>query len=128
MLSEHEQKIWDEIVRNYRPEVDEAARGCLSKWTGTRGSGPTAELPAVVVGGGWGAVLLILFGVPSAGVAVGAATGLIWLLWRFFPQLDGTGTAEAERITENADDRTSVADRWMALPWHRALGRPPQAE
>ena len=69
MLSEHERMIWDEIERNYQAEADEAARGRLGLCTGAGRSGPRGDLTAVVVGGGWGAVLLVLFGVPSAGVA-----------------------------------------------------------
>jgi hypothetical protein len=45
------------------------------------------------VGGGWGAVLLVLFGVPWAGLAVGTAVLLLWLLWRFLPQLERAGIA-----------------------------------
>jgi hypothetical protein len=69
VLSEHERMIWDEIERNYQAEADEAARGRLGLWTGAGRSGPRGDLPAVVVGGGWAAVLLVLFGVPSAGAA-----------------------------------------------------------
>ena len=121
MLSEHEQKIWDEIERNYQAEADEPARGRFRTWPGARRSGWRADLPAVVIGGGWSAVLLVLFGVPSAGVAVAAAAGLIWLLWHFFPQLDGAGTAEVEPITETVDDR--IGDDQLALPWRQPLWR-----
>ena len=79
MLSEEELRIWDQIERDYWAEADAPA---------------PMDMPAVVVGGGWAAVLLVLFGVPSAGIAVGAAAGLIWLLWRFFPQVDGDSVAE----------------------------------
>jgi hypothetical protein len=127
VLSEHEQMSWDEIEHKYRAEAGEATRGRLWLWTGTGRSGRRADLPAVVVGGGWSTVLLVLFGVPMAGVAVGAATGLIWLLWRFLPQLDDAGTADAERITENVDDRTGAADQRLALPCHRPLRRLPKA-
>jgi len=46
-LREDEQRIWDETVCDHESEAGEA-------------------LPAVVVGGSWGAVLLVLFGVPMA--------------------------------------------------------------
>jgi len=74
VLSEREGRIWDEIVGS------QAGRRC---------PGSRRDLPAVVIGGGWGAVLLLLFGIPMAALAVGAATGLIWLLWRFLPQVGG---------------------------------------
>jgi hypothetical protein len=62
-LSEDEQRLWDETVRDHEAEARDA-------------------LPPVVVGGSWGAVLLVLFGVPMAGLAIGAATGVAWLVWR----------------------------------------------
>ena len=48
----------------------------------------------MVIGGGWGAVLLLLFGVPMAALAVGAATALVWVLWRFAPQLADAGDGD----------------------------------
>ena len=74
MLSPREQRIWDDIVRAERRE----------------------PLPAGVVGGGWGAVLLLLFGVPMAALAVAAATALVWVVWRFLPQQTGSAAADQE--------------------------------
>jgi hypothetical protein len=73
VLNRSEQEAWDEIVRAYPQRRRPHGRG---------------ELPAVVVGAGWSAVLLVLFGVPMAGLAVGAAAALIWLVWRFLPSVD----------------------------------------
>jgi hypothetical protein len=67
VLREREQEIWDDVVRDHR-------------------AGHREPLPHVVVGGGWGAVLLLLFGMPSAALAVGTATALVWAVWRFLPQ------------------------------------------
>jgi hypothetical protein len=83
VLSEREQEIWEEIV-------------------GYHGTEHREMLPAVVVGGCWGAVLLLLFGVPSAALAVGAATALIWLVWRFVPQ---------QSRTEVGDEQVAEPDR-----------------
>jgi hypothetical protein len=69
------------------------------------GGGVRGALPAVVVGGSWGAVLLVLFGVPWAGVAVGAAVAVLWLLWRFLPQLDPEPTAADDRQGQRPPDR-----------------------
>jgi hypothetical protein len=79
VLSEREERIWDEIVGSR---------------SGRRCPGRRRDLPAVIIGGGWGAVLLLLFGVPMAALAVGAATGLIWLVWRFLPQVAGLSEQE----------------------------------
>ena len=67
MLSEREQMIWDELVRDHSAEF-------------------RPPLPVTVVGGAWGAVLLMVFGVPHGALLVGAATFLIWVVWRFAPQ------------------------------------------
>jgi hypothetical protein len=74
VLSAREERIWHEIVGSQ---------------PGRRRPCPWRDLSAVVIGGGWGGVLLLLFGVPMAALAVGAATGLIWLVWRFLPQVAG---------------------------------------
>jgi Protein of unknown function (DUF3040) len=104
MLSEREQRLWDEIERNYRAGDDDGAR-----------SGSRTELPATIVGGAWGTVLLVLFGVPWAGVAVGSATALIWLLWRFLPQLpDRTAGAElSHTLSACAGTAAPVAVTWQ---------------
>jgi hypothetical protein len=95
VLSEREEWIWDEIVGSQ---------------PGRRRPGPRRELPAVVIGGGWGAVLLLLFGVPMAALAVGAATGLIWLVWRFLPQVAGLPEPE-DAAPGNRSGTTSTLRR-----------------
>ena len=91
MLDEHEQRRWDEIERHYRAE------------TGREGQRrDRTDLPAPIIGGAWGAVLLVLFGVPAAGAAIAVVTGLMWVLWRFLPHLrngtaDDVGAAETSR-------------------------------
>jgi hypothetical protein len=72
VLSPHEQQVWDDIVRAEHRE----------------------PLPSVVVGGGWGAVLLLVFGVPMAALAVAAATALIWVVWRYLPQQPDAGATD----------------------------------
>ena len=72
MLSPREQEIWDAVVRAEHRE----------------------PLPSVVVGGGWGAVLLLVFGVATAALAVAAATTLVWAVWRFLPQQPGADAAD----------------------------------
>jgi hypothetical protein len=91
------------------------------------------DLPAVVIGGGWGAVLLLLFGVPLAALAVGAAAGLIWLLWRFVPQVGGVpeqedaaaGTAPGRRRRSAAECGSQRPDR---VPWSAGSGGSSTAE
>ena len=98
MLSSSEQRIWDDIERFYAAEAEEpvlpgpqpARRGR----PGTRGGD---DLPAAVVAGAWGAILLVLFGAVDVGLAIGAATALGWLLWRSWPSLRGPDTTSAVR-------------------------------
>jgi hypothetical protein len=47
------------------------------------------DLPAAVVSGIWGSILLILLGFVLAGLAVGAVTALGALLWRCWPPVGG---------------------------------------
>ena len=76
MLNEHEQRRWDEIERHYRAETGREGR-----------RRDRMDLPAPIIGGAWGAVLLVVFGVPAAGAAIAVVTGLMWVLWRFLPHL-----------------------------------------
>ncbi|MGY1639036.1 hypothetical protein ACI78V_20515 [Geodermatophilus sp. SYSU D00742] len=88
MLSSHEQRIWDDIERFYAAEAPEPVlpgRHAAS-WHRRVGRG-VDDLPAAVVGGAWAMVLLVVFGAVVAGLAVGAATALGWLLWRSRPLL-----------------------------------------
>jgi hypothetical protein len=113
VLTERERKIWDEIERAHRAEFDEVARA----WTGGGdGARNPRDLPAVVIGGGWGAVLLVLFGVPMAGVAVGAAAALVWLMWRSLPQLQGAPAA-ADPGADGDGGRPAARRRRPDPPW-----------
>jgi hypothetical protein len=91
MLSDHEQRIWNDIQRFYDVEQPD--------WTG-RGSpawdaAGLEDMPAAVVAGCWITIMLVLFGAVLAGLAVGGATALGWLLWRSWPQLTGADPTAA---------------------------------
>ncbi len=128
MLSEHEQKIWDDIERIHGAEADEVARACIAEVAGKQRPRRLEDMPAVFIAGSFIAFLLVMLGAPVAGLAFGAATGLGLLLWRFWPQMDGAGGAGAEPITETLEDRTGTADQRLAPPRHRRLRRLPEAE
>jgi hypothetical protein len=87
VLGDHEQRIWDDIGRFYAEEAEEPVRAALPTTQRRRGSREQGEAPAVVVAGGWIAVVSIVFGALAAGVAIGIATALGWLLWRCWPYL-----------------------------------------
>jgi hypothetical protein len=84
-LSSSEQRIWDDIERFYA--AAEAAEPVLPGPKPARRGRPDArggdDLPAAVVAGVWGAILLVLFGAVDVSLAIGAATALgRLLLWR----------------------------------------------
>jgi hypothetical protein len=89
MLSHDEQRAWDEIRCHHAEEVEEPARPVLDLTVRRPPSSKPVGLPAAVVAGGCIAVLLIIFGAPVAGLAIAVATVPRWLLWRYWPLLDG---------------------------------------
>ena len=117
MLSTHEQRIWDEIERCYAAEVAEPvlADRPPARRPG-RGARGVDEVPAAVVACAWIAILLVIFGAPVAGLAVGTGTALGWALRRYWPRL---GSAAPAPVHPGADE-----------PWHRRsrhrLQNPPE--
>ena len=89
MLSPEEQRAWDEIRRRCAEEVEEPTRPVLDPRARRPRSAAPASLLATVVAGGCLAVLLAVCGAPLAGLAIAVATAPRWLLWRYWPLLDG---------------------------------------
>ena len=89
MLSPDEQRAWDEIRRRCAEEVEEPTCPVLDPRARRPRSAPPTGLLAAVVAGGCLAVLLVVCGAPLAGLAVAVATAPRWLLWRYWPLLDG---------------------------------------
>ena len=89
MLSHDEQRAWDEIRRGYAEEAEEPARPVLDLTVRRPRSSTPVALRAAVVAGGCTAVLLVVLGAPIAGLAIAVATVPQWLLWRYWPLLDG---------------------------------------
>jgi hypothetical protein len=74
VISSQERRIWQDIERSRSAEIEEPRR---------RPEGRTVDdLPAAVVSGIWGSIVLVLFGFVLAGLAVGALTALAALVWR----------------------------------------------
>lgn len=93
MLSAHEQQTWDEIEQLY--DLDGIGPAPPEAWWDD-GIPGVDDLPAAVVVGSWAAILLVLFGLVTAGSAVGGLTALGWLLWRVGGRAR-PATASAER-------------------------------
>ena len=89
MLSSDERRAWDEIRRRWAEEVEEPTCPVLDPRARRPRSAPPTGLLAAVVAGGCLAVLLVVCGAPLAGLAVAVATAPRWLLWRYWPLLDG---------------------------------------
>jgi hypothetical protein len=105
VLSAHEQRTWDEIERLYDLDAAEPARphrGVQEEPDG--GIAGVDDLPAGVVAGCWAAILLVLFGLVPAGLAVGGLTALGWLLWRLRP-LQGRRRDGATGLTRSGAPR-----------------------
>jgi hypothetical protein len=88
MLSSQERRIWQDIER-YHAEVGEPLLPELQPHRPRMEGRGVDDLPAAVVSGTWGSILLILLGFVLAGLAVGAVTALGALLWRYWPLVRG---------------------------------------
>ena len=89
MLSHDEQRAWDEIRRRYAVEAEEPARPVLDRTVRRPHPSKPVGLLVEVVAGGSIAILLVIVGAPVAGLAIAVATVPRWLLWRYWPLLDG---------------------------------------
>ena len=89
MLSHDEQRAWDEIRGRYAEEAEEPAGPVLDLTVRRPGSSQPVALRAAVVAGGCLALLLVILGAPVAGLAIAVAPLPQWLLWRYWPLLDG---------------------------------------
>ena len=92
MLSDAEQRVWDDVERFWAEEAVEPPRPVP---VGRPAPRDPADPPALVVAGVWAAILLVIFGVVAVGLAVGAASALGWALWHRWPQRSGTDSTGA---------------------------------
>jgi hypothetical protein len=102
VLSHDEQEAWDQIRRRYAQEAEEPAPGVLDPTVRRSRSSRVEDLPAAVVAGGWGAIVLVIFGALVAGLAIAFATALGWLLWRHWPLLAGDVRRSARSASRDA--------------------------
>lgn len=129
MLSEHEQKMLDDIERLWAVEAEEPFRVRTYVALQRTPDPPGLEdMPAVAAAGVWITIMLVLFGAALAGLAVASATALGWLLWRSWPQLARTGTAAASPMSGQVRNKGEVT-RWSAeTPPRRDLGGTPETD
>jgi hypothetical protein len=96
MLSHDEQRAWKEILRRCAREAEEPGSPVI----GMRVRRPRPSTPDVVAGG-CAAILLVVVGAPVAGLAIAVATVPQWLLWRYWPLLDGGVVPSAQTKTRD---------------------------
>jgi hypothetical protein len=89
VLSHDEQRAWDEIRRRYAEEAEEPAGPVLDPTLRRPRSSEPAGVTVAVVVASRVAVLLLLFGALSVGLAIAVATAFGWLLWRYRRLLGG---------------------------------------
>lgn len=97
MLSDHEQRVLDELERHYTtvsPAPNRPSRTGRTVWV-------------LVTTACLGVVALVSAGAALAGSAIALAAGLAWLLWHYWPQLvdAATGTSEAEVAHAESGER-----------------------
>jgi len=111
LISSQERRIWQEIERQYAAEIEEPAPSELRPphWRRLEGRGAD-DLPAAVVSGVWASIMLILCGFVLAGLAVGAATALAALLWRYWPMLRVRRRPHGAAPLQGAEVATSPAE------------------
>ena len=120
MLSHDEQRAWNEIRRRYAREAEEPALPVIDLDIRRPRSSTPAVLAAVVAVGGT-AVLLVVLGVPVAGLAIAVASVPAWLLWRYWPLLDGgvvVSARTAPRVVPRAGEHHPSSE-----PRHRRTPR-----
>ncbi len=105
MLTDHEQQVWDDVERFWAEEAEEPPRPApLSPRD-------LADLPALVVAGAWGVILLVLLGALAPGLAVGVATALGWALWRYWPHLSRPDPTTTRSVLHEVDQGLQAARR-----------------
>ncbi|MGY1680137.1 DUF3040 domain-containing protein [Geodermatophilus sp. SYSU D01176] len=121
VLSDHEQRVWDDIERFWAEDAEEPPAARMADVPPRSTPRTLEDAPVLVIGSFWAAVLLVLFGVHAAGLALFATAALGSALWRYWPLLSGSapgGPPPGEPST------TGRAARWpREKPWRRRLRR-----
>jgi hypothetical protein len=101
MLSAQEQKAWDDVQRFWAEDAEDP-RHPRQVAAILRTSTPRNldDAPALVIGGIWAAIFLVLLGAHVAGLAVAAAAVSGLALWRYRPLLWRDDSAASGRRPE----------------------------
>ena len=100
MLSDQEQRVWDDVQRFWTEEVEEPSRVAPpAPSRRRRASRDRAVLQVAVIVGARITVVLLLFGALVPGLAVGVATALGWAMGHSWPQLRGQAAPGGEDRT-----------------------------
>ena len=126
MLSDQEQRTWEEIQRFWAETADEPAavrRAAASLRRQARRE--RGDVPGWVIIATRVAMVTVLLGAVTAGLALGAATLLGWALWRYWPRTATPNVAAPTSCmsgeVDHADEvlRGSAAIVWRGPPSSR---------
>src|SRR3954447_11056787 len=106
MLSDREQGAWDDITRRYATEAAASPRSRRKTGGRNQRTGWHRQVPLPLLGLLLISIVLIFQEAVLGGLALAAATGPAWLLWRFWPQLHEDAIAASEIRRARAEDRT----------------------
>ncbi|WP_448624943.1 hypothetical protein [Geodermatophilus sp. URMC 64] len=124
MLSDSEQRVWDDVERFWAEDAQEPARP--GRRANVRQRAVPRELddaPVAVIGGVWGAIFLVLFDAQVAGLVVAAAAALGLAVWRYSPlprSSRSTATRSPAQTPSLTDRRTR---RPVEMAYHGRLWR-----
>jgi len=93
VLSPGEEKAFDELQRHYTDGSDDL-----------RPPRSPRRTPSAFVVLWWISLLLVIVGATVPGLAMAAAVGLGWLLWRYVPEW-GDFVEAASEASDDAEDR-----------------------
>jgi hypothetical protein len=127
VLSEDERKALEEMERSYGAAGPEPGRLCPGRRQHPLWGGEPALAATVVVIAGSASVFLLVNGVRGGAVAIAAATGLGWLLWRCWPQLRDLDAVAGLPVAGDGRRRNGPEDVARAQP-QQDLGKCSEAE
>jgi hypothetical protein len=108
MLSDHEQRAFEDLERSYATEVSEPVRaGRATRRSPRRSNRPPGYRVVVVLA--CVSVALVFAGVPTGALALALATAIGWSFWRLLSHRTGDGSFPVPPRTD--DERHDRADR-----------------
>jgi Protein of unknown function (DUF3040) len=110
VLSDHEQRVLEELERGYVTDAQEPVPSSAgSRQPRSRTVRPPGIRPVVVLG--CTSVTLLVLGVPAAALALATATALGWLFWRLWSHRGDGGPIAAPPVIGAGDGQGGTERR-----------------